>query len=603
MKMHRSLLRIFLILPVMLACFTACQRESRGELSFVVSMDQPSTHYYHVEFTCEGLNGTTQCLTLPAWTPGYYVIVDFAKYIHNFKAEDDKGNALPWKKLDKDTWEVATGRIQSFKVTYDVFAFITSVAHPFLDDGRGFISPAGVFMYPEGMLGHPVTVTIKPYEKWTAVSTGLDPVEGKENTFTAPDYDRLYDCPILCGNQEILHFDVQGIPYTMAVENLGSFNRDTFITDHKRMVESATRIIGEVPYKHYTFLMMNEGMGGLEHLNSMAVFGGLYPFETPEGYRRWLDFISHEFFHLYNVKTIHPIALGPFDYEKENYTDMLWLSEGGTVYYEDIVLVRAGLISREEYFRNVEKSLANYENIPGHRFQSLAESSFDTWILFFNRSADASNTTISYYDKGCIVTLMLDYAIRHESGNKKSLDDAMRYLYQVYYKEKHRGFTDQEFREVCEKMAGIGLPEIFDVYIPTTREPDYKKYFSYAGLDIDTAVTVLPGAYLGAMVQEREGNLAIRNVVWDSPAWKAGLSAQDEISRLDGKPASLDLFNEFLATAKPGDSLVVEYMHRQLERKTTAVLGINLTRNFTIRPMEKPDSLQAAVLEDCLGVK
>ncbi len=204
----------------------------------------------------------------------------------------------------------------------------------------------------------------------------------------------------------------------------------------------------------------------------MAVFSNRLDFESSEVSDGWLSFIAHEFFHLYNVKTIRPVALGPFDYDKENYTDMLWFSEGVTSYYENLILNRAGFFSRDDVFREMKTTISNYENIPGHLFQSAASSSFDSWMLFFNRSENASNTTISYYDKGCALGMLLDLRIRYESGNKKSLDDVMQTLYKVYYKEKKRGFTDKEFRDVCEKAAGSSLDEIFEAL--HTYGPEYR---------------------------------------------------------------------------------------------------------------------------------
>ncbi|MCX6302412.1 MAG: M61 family peptidase [Bacteroidia bacterium] len=481
------------VLPLIAACIlfivSAGQLQAQNEsVSLTVSMDNPNNHYYHVSMIYDGATTPVVNFKLPSWTPGYYIILDYAKNIVSFQAEDGNGNPLKWNKITKNTWQVQTGGSGTIKINYDVYAFRVSVGDPYLNDNRAFIAPAGVFMYVEGKLNLPCTLTISPYKDFKTISTGLDPVEGKTNTYFAPDFDVLYDSPILAGNQELLTFDVQGIRHTIAIENPGPFDHEKIISDHKKMVESAVSFIGEIPYEHYTFIIMNKGMGGLEHLNSMAVFTNTSTFGQEEGYDRWLSFVAHEFFHLYNVKRIRPIALGPFDYDKENYTDMLWFSEGVTVYYEYLVLNRAGLMDRNKVFRELGSVIGSYENIPGHLFQSAAESSFDTWIQFFNRSENALNTTISYYDKGCALGMLLDLKIRHESKNQKSLEDVMKTLYQVYYKDKNRGFTDLEFREVCEKAAEVKLDEIFEIYVPTVKDINYQKYLEYAGLIIDTVI-------------------------------------------------------------------------------------------------------------------
>jgi len=404
----RHLLIISIIVSHVLLLEGNPPRNSHEKIEYTVSMENPNNHYYHISLTYSGLKENSVELKLPAWTPGYYMIMDYAKYVIEFKATDDSGKDLKWKKTSKNRWKIDTEKTKVIKVSYDVFAFRTSVADSFLDDGRGFISPTGIFMYPAGHKDYPVTVTIFPYEKFTKISTGLDPVPDRQNTFYASDFDVLYDCPILAGTQEILTFETGGIPYTIAAENLGKIDRSKLTEDLKKIVETATSIIGEVPYRHYTFIMMNRGMGGLEHTNSMAVFTNRMDFNSPEISDGYLSFIAHEFFHLYNVKTIRPVKLGPFDYDEENYTDMLWLSEGGTVYYEDLILNRAGFYSRDEILKELKSSITNYENIPGHLFQSVAQSSYDSWMLFFNRSENAANTTISYYDKGCAITMLLD---------------------------------------------------------------------------------------------------------------------------------------------------------------------------------------------------
>lgn len=592
------LLSIILLLPLT----SALGQDPEGSMAFTVSMEAPNTHYYHVLFQCNEIKGETLDFKMPSWTPGYYWIENFAKNVLNFRAEDGKGAALAWQKTSKNTWRVRSDHAQSLTVSYDVYAFTQSVADPFLDGGRGYISPAGIFMYVDGRLRHPATVTVIPYEKWTKVSTGLDPVKGKPNMFFAGDFDVLYDCPILVGNQEILSFEVQGIPHSVAIENPGTFDRQKFTADLKKMVEAGVAVIGEIPYQHYTFIIMGEGRGGLEHRNSMAVFssGSIHNPENPAQYKGWLSFLAHEYFHLYNVKSIRPVALGPFDYDKENYTHMLWFSEGVTVYYEYLILNRAGLMTRTDCLERLRRSIANYENIPGNLFQSATEASFDTWIQFFSRGDNARNTTISYYDKGCALGMLLDLKIRQETENKKSLDDVMKTLYRQFYKEKQRGFTDEEFRAVCEGIAGCALPEIFDVYASTVKDIDYPKYLAYAGLDIDVAYKDLPGAFLGATTQERGGDLVVTGVERDSPAWRAGLSAQDAIIAINGTKATSQSFAETLKSKKPGEEVKILISHRDLTREVEVVIGTKMERSFQMTPMANPSPLQSAILSDWL---
>jgi predicted metalloprotease with PDZ domain len=481
-KTHYS--PLILIITYALAIGTAFAQQTESKMSYTVSMDQPASHYYHVDFRYDGVSEESVDMKMPAWTPGYYMILDLAKNVVGFTATDASGKPLTWEKTAKNTWHITTTGVKSLLVKYYVFANRTSVAEPYLSENRGFISPTGVFMHVGGKLVHPVTVTVKPFPDWKQISTGLDPVPGTGNAFSAPDFDRLYDCPILVGNQEVLNFEYQGIDHRIAIEKIGTSDRAKVTADLRKIVEAATAIIGEIPYKHYTFIIMDRGPGGLEHLNSMAVFADMSNYQGTDKDRGVLGFFAHEFFHLYNVKSIRPIVLGPFDYDRECITNMLWFSEGGTSYYEEIILNRAGFLTHDGFLGNAGKNIGTHENIIGHEFQSAAMASRDTWMLFFNRNENSQAVTINYYNKGATLCMLLDLKIRYESKGRNSLDDVMRTLYRDYNKSMKRGFTDPEFREECEKAAGCQLAEFFD-YVYTTNEINYPEYLGYAGLNID----------------------------------------------------------------------------------------------------------------------
>jgi predicted metalloprotease with PDZ domain len=486
----------------------AIAQKQAGTMSYTISMEQPSNHYYKVEFQYAGIASDAIDLKMPVWTPGYYMVLDLAKNVVGFSASDGSGKVLPFEKTAKNTWHITTSGIKTLNVTYYVFANRTSVAEPYLAEKRGFISPTGIFMHVAGKLDQPVTVTVKPYSGWKQISTGLDPVEGSKNTFFAPDFDRLYDCPILVGNQEVHTFECKGLPHTVAIEAPGNCNREQFIADLKKIIEAGTSIIGDIPYKHYTFMIMEKGGGGLEHLNSMAVFADVSNYQGAEKNTGLLGFFAHEYFHLYNVKSIRPLVLGPFDYDHECITNMLWLSEGGTSYYQDIILNRAGFTNTTAYLENASRNIGSHENGTGHQFQSVALSSRDTWMLFFNRNENSQFVTINYYNKGETLCMLLDLRIRHESKNVNSLDDVMRTLYQVYNKEKKRGFTDEEFIEACEKAAGCKLDDFFR-YVYTTEEIDYSRYLGYAGLTVDLTPAGEPVTHLDKINTPKSFNIRL----------------------------------------------------------------------------------------------
>jgi len=488
------------------------------DLRYTISMEEPGAHRYHVVFRCAGLSGPVVDLKMPVWMPGYYQLLDYARKVEHFRAVDAEGRELRWEKTTDNTWRVATaavegGRAPSVRavvtVSYDVAATKAFVAQPWLDSTRGYIAPAGVFLYVDGYLRRPVTVEVRPWKGWSKVATGLEPVGAermgveKKYVFRAEDFDILYDSPILMGNlEELPSFTVGKVPHYFTGYQLGDFDRAAFVESLKKVVEQGVAVIGDIPYKHYTFLAIGPGRGGIEHLNSTTIGFSGEGLKNAEGRQQLLCFIAHEYFHHYNVKRIRPMALGPFDYERENRTNSLWVSEGLTVYYEYMLVRRAGLMSGEDLLHHFQSDIIAYETKPGHLYQSLAQSSYETWSDGpFGRTGDSVNKTISYYQKGPAVGLLLDMAIRHSTKNRKSLDDVMRRLYRVYYQEKKRGFTDAEVRQVCEEVAGEALPEIFD-YVYTVKEPDYAKYLGYGGLGIDKDFSLYPLSQVDALQEE-----------------------------------------------------------------------------------------------------
>jgi predicted metalloprotease with PDZ domain len=609
---------LFLCIPAILAA-ASLPGADRHSMAFTVSILQPASHRLHVKFRCEGLKGELQDFKMPAWSPGYYGIGDYARNVSNFRAADGAGRALPFEKTARNTWRVAAGNASVIVLEYDVYGETSFAANTYIGEDRAYLSPSGVFLHLAGELQHPVNVTIQMPSNWKQIATGLEPVKGSPGAFSAANFDVLYDCPLLIGNQEYLQFAVKGVPHYVALENVApQVSRPKMLADLQKMVEAATRMMGDVPYRHYTFLMMGRGNGGIEHLNSASIQFAGDRLNTDAEYLRWLSYVCHEYFHNFNVKRIRPIALGPFDYGQENLTHMLWVSEGLSVYYQDLLLVRAGLMTQEQYLGKMAAAIGTFENASGRRYQSATESSWNTWNAGSGVGGDR-NTTISYYNNGAMLGAMLDLKIREDSGNRKSLDDVMRELYRKYYQEKKRGFTDAEFRQECESAAAGDLSEVFD-YAATTREVNYAKYFALAGLKLDSTVSDASGAYLGVDTQTEElppnltpsgggrggrgGAPATRLVVTDiaagSPAEAAGLKRGDVIVQTDGAAVTLVVLSEALRARKSGDKILLRISRVGTEEEIEATLAGNFARTYKLDPIAEATSAQSAILSSWL---
>jgi predicted metalloprotease with PDZ domain len=581
---------------------SAKKGKEKIHIEFTLSFTEPASHIVHVVLKYQGARTNETVFKMPVWTTGYYQLMNYAEQVSQFKITDMEGNPIGWEKEASNTWKVFNQQIQSFQISYDVKGTRAFVAANIIEEERTYLSPAGVMVYPEGLINHPVTVIIEPFHKWNSIATGLALVAGKKNTYTAPDFDILYDSPFLMGSklESLPPFFVKGIPHYFVGYNMGIFDKQQLMIDLQKIVEAAVNLIGDIPYKNYTFLSIGPGNGGIEHLNSASISFSGNSLSSPAGKIRTYSFLAHEYFHHYNVKRIRPIELGPFNYDRGSPTKMLWVSEGISVYYEYILLNRAGLMGADDFLNALHNNIMAYEGKPGKLYQTLTEASYNTWSDGpFGRTGDDVNKTISYYEKGPVVGAMLDLTIRNATKNTKSLDDVMRYLYKEYYQIKKRGFTELEFRRTCEKIAGIPLQEVFD-YTSTVNELNYTKYFSYAGITIDTSTKIV-GGYTGLSVRDRGDSLVVADVEFESPAWNAGLRRRDIISLPENtEKLNAATFTQLLSTKKTGDEISLLQLRQGKISPVQFVLSDKKIQSLKMKQGEDPSPLQLSIRNDWL---
>ena len=587
-----------LILFLLFSIATLAQKSS---LVYTIKMDNPEWHFFHVQLTCKGIKKEFIDFKMPAWTPGYYQKMDFAKNLEQLKATDETGKELQWEKTNDNTWRVSSNNSNTVNLSYEIKTVRPFVATAYVDETRAYILPAAVFLHVDKMINHPVQVKVVPESKWNRVATGLDSLPGKKFTYTAPDFDILYDSPILVGNlEELTPFKIRGITHRFIGLKLGDFDREQFILDLTKVVDAAVNIIGHIPYKNYTFIAIGSGPGGIEHLNNTTFGFNGSNFKNRDSYIRTLHFLAHEYFHHYNVKRIRPIELGPFDYDKGSRTKMLWVSEGLSVYYEYMVVKRAGITTDAELFNAFRGNMVAFENKPGKLYQTLEEASYETWSDGpFGRTGDEVNKTISYYDKGPVVGLLFDFKIRQATNNKESLDDVMRFLYKEYYQKKKRGFTEEELKNAFEAVAGVSLAREFE-YVTTTKEIDYPAYFNYAGLDIDTTTQELPGAYAGFTLREREDSVFVANVDYESPGWNKGLRRGQQVLKINGEKATASIYNKIITSSRPGDKIGLTLLINNVMTDMEIIFTNKAEKGFRITPSQQPDTLQKQILEGWL---
>lgn len=575
---------------------------AQNNILFRVSFTEPQAHYADVEMEISNIKKEIIDIKMPVWTPGSYLIREFSKNIEGFEAADATGKKLPTEKTAKNVWRVKAGGAEKISIKYRVYAFEISVRTSFVDASHAFLSPTGIFMYADEFFNQPVNVAIKPYQGWSEISTGLEPVSGKAQTFRAADFDILFDSPIEVGNQDIFEFNAAGVKHEVAMYGGGNYDKERLKTDMAKIVEEETAIFGENPNKRYVFIVHNysTGGGGLEHLNSTVLGFPRLKYADQTAYRSFLALVAHEYFHLWNVKRLRPAALGPFDYEKENYTTNLWIAEGFTAYYDNLIVQRAEFYSPGKYLEMLAESISSVENQPGNRIQPVSEASFDAWIKQYRPNENSRNTTISYYNKGAVVALVMDLEILHATQGEKGLDDVMKAMYDEYYKKQNRGYTNAEFRAMAEKIAGKPLTKIYDDYVNGTKPVDYATYFGYAGLSIQDQAAQNNEPYLGASASLKEGQLTIVYVARNSPAWDGGLNVNDEIIAVNGNRVS-DI-DKTIATKTPGDKIEFLISRDNLIKTIDISVAKNPNNKFVIQPKEDATPAQIALRKKWLSL-
>jgi len=596
------------------------------DISFTIAMSRPHTHLFDVDIAIKRTaNGPQEeLLVFPVWTPGSYLIREFERQVQDFAATDALGQPLKWEKTNKNTWRVVTNGAREWHVRYRVYANELSVRTSELNSAHAFWNNANLLMYLEGFLNSPSTVRVVAPDVWK-VATGLPAVLGQKNTFRAENFDVLYDSPFEASNFKTLIFNVKSVAHRIVIDGEGNYDPERVRRDVQKIVETQVELMGgEVPYRDYTFILhlrSNAG-GGLEHLNSAALGYPRFGFRIVQGdratsaapntndmperdYRGFLALVSHEFFHLWNVKRIRPDALGPFDYTRENYTKVLWVAEGITDYYADLVLRRAGLITESEFLLATARSFQSLQGTPGRKVQSVEDSSFDSWIKYYRQDENSVNSQISYYDKGAILGLLLDLEIRKRSNGAKSLDDVMRYLFTEFFK-KNRNYTPADFQKACELMAGSSLEEFFNKYVHGTEELDYDAVLAAAGLRLDFSGPISPRApidrsFFGAEIAEENDRLMVRRVYAGTPAYEQGLNAGDQIVALDNMRVTREFFNQRMAEKKAGD-LVNLTIFRFDDLSTLLIkLGERRKGDFRIVPLPNATAAQKQVYRAWLG--
>jgi predicted metalloprotease with PDZ domain len=582
----------------------------RETIHYSIRPHDLALHLFEVVLTVSHPDPEGQVLSLPAWIPGSYMIREFARNIVQIRAEAD-GRKLRLTKLDKHTWRAARCNGE-LSITYQVYAWDLSVRAAHLDQTHGFFNGTSVFLKVHGKELLPHVVDIQPpegeaYASWR-IATSLPELKARRHRFgsyIAQDYDELIDHPVEMGEFSLIKFEAHGVPHEMAITGrVPNLDTERLAHDLQRICEYQIALFEprakRAPMSRYVFLTLavGDGYGGLEHRASTALICARsdLPVQVQaalsDGYRSFLGLCSHEYFHTWNVKRIKPAVFAPYDLTQENYTPLLWLFEGFTSYYDDLTLVRTGLIDRSAYLGLLAKTINAVNKGSGRLKQSVAESSFDAWTKYYRQDENAPNAVVSYYQKGSLVALWFDLLIRSRTRGKRSLDDVMRALWRNYGRDFYQaghgvGVSDADVEALFDEVTGLSLKAVFDHAVRGTKDLPLAEALAAFAIQLqDRPRKGTPS--LGVRTLKEAADCKLASVYEGGAAHHAGLSAGDTLVALDDLRITAPNLDSLLARYRIGD-VVVMHAFRRDELMTFEVnLQPDTAPQVTLAMQEKP---------------
>jgi predicted metalloprotease with PDZ domain len=588
-------------------------------ISYLLRFPAPQTHYVEVEARIPTGGRAEVELMMAVWTPGSYLVREYARNVEDVSAATATGatgEPLAVAKTVKNRWRIATRQAPTVVVRYRVYCREMSVRTNFVDSGFALLNGAATFLVLADDERRPYDVRLELPPAWKVSASplprhpsGTADGDTGAHAYHADDYDTLVDSPLYAGNARIYPFEVAGRIHLLVNEGEGDvWDGPRSAVDAEKIVRQQVDFWGAAPYPRYViFNFLTDSGGGLEHKDACTLMSSRWRCRTREGYLDWLGLVSHELFHAWNGKRLRPRELGPFDYEHETYTRSLWVVEGITSYYGDLMVRRAGFTTRKEYLKGLSKAIESVQSTPGRGVQSLAESSFDAWIKLYRRDENTANSSVSYYTKGELAAFLLDARIRRVTGGKRSLDDALRLAYQRFSGE--RGYLQEEFRKVLEEVAGVDLGPWLARSVEGTQELDYMEALEWYGLRFAPEAEKkeggeppeLPAAWLGMDAEVQAGRLTVTGVKRGTPAYEAGINVGDEILAIGDDRVPPEGLDGRLKFYRPGEKASLLVARRDRLTRLPVTFGKKPAPRWTLEILPKATAEQQAHLAAWLG--
>ncbi|MDQ8183676.1 PDZ domain-containing protein [Pelagicoccus sp. SDUM812005] len=607
-------------LPFLLLLFLALAsplilKAERPAIAYTLSFSDARNHYLDVEMRIPAEGKRELELFMPVWTPGSYLVREYARNIISLEAADGSGKPLQAQKTSKNRWRVDLRGSDTLVVNYRLFSREINVRSNWVESDFAVINGAPTYLSVVDDYQRPYEVQVELPEGWKRSCSPL-PAGKEPNSYRSPDFDTLVDSPMVVGTPEVDRFEVDGVEhYLVTLGGGGVWDNERAARNVQHLVETQRDFWESLPYSepYYFFNLLTGSRGGLEHRQSLVMTADRWYSKNRGGIRSWLSLVSHEFFHAWNGKRLRPVELGPFEYEHENYCSSLWVVEGITSYYQHVLLARAGYNTVDQYLGALSGSIAGTQRTPGRMVQSLSDSSFDAWIKAYRRDENSVNALFSYYSGGAVAGFLIDAEIQRASEGKASLDDVLRLAYERYSGE--HGYSEDEFIALAGEVAGKDLSAWFEQLVREPGEFDYQPALDWYGLEfeapkastnsgyfpVEEEPADLPRGWLGASTSESGGILKVTSVPAGTSASEAGLYVDDEIIAIDRNRVDAKQLNRIVGLLGVGAEIDLLVSRQGLLRTLKVELGEEPSETWRLRVRSDQSEAQAARVARWLG--
>lgn len=569
-----------------------------ADVSYHIDLTKPEHHLANVTVTFPQTSESSLTVNLPVWRTGKYQVLPLADGVRLFKALDDKGNALPWTRTASGEWQVALTQPTAVKVTYQLHANELGQRTRHIDASHAYLDASAVMMYSPEFRQDSVNVQLDVPADWQSYS-GM--ASGKTaNSFVAPNYDVLVDSPIETGKSYHKRFSADGRDYELVVWGEGNYDLDKIVTDLTKISGQAKAIWDGYPFERYVYMVhaTSGARGATEHLNSTVIQLPRFNFRERKDYLRFISTASHEFIHTWNVKAYRPQGLVPYKYQDENMTDLLWMAEGSTSYFQNQLLLRAGVISPKEFFEDLAKRVDANRHNPGREQQSVAEASLGEWT---STGGDyALNHSVNIYSEGYLASMALDYSLLTDTKLKHSYRDVHKALFNEHRVPK--GYQVSDVKQILTQLSGKSYDAWWQAHVNQPFSMDFDTQLAKAGLQLTYGKKPKTQAYAGMGLTGEHNSLQLAKVLRDGPAWQAGVVAGDELVAINGLKVTAAGFEKRIADFKPGDKVQLTLFSNDSLKQVDLTFGEAPKGKLAIEGVKKASKQQKAFYKAWLGV-